>query len=98
MVEHNKQYEDLKAKITKYAGDKVIFPETTEGAYPVHDSIQFQLLQDMTNEKVQLFLNQAAIHGLPIELFCHKTNARNFVNWVFAPATDPLLQTAKILN
>ena len=52
----------------------------------------------MTDEQVQLFLDQTTMHGLPIELFGHKTNARNFVNWGLTPTTDPLPQTAKIIN
>ena len=35
-----------------------------------------------------------------MELFGHniKSNARNFVNWGFAPAEDPLPPTAKMLS
>jgi hypothetical protein len=33
-----------------------------------------------------------------VELFGHKTNARNFVNWGFAPAHEPLPATAKMLS
>jgi len=98
IVKYNKRYDDLTAKLTERVGDTLRFPEITEGVYPVHDSVQFQLPQDMTDEQVQLFLDQTAMHGLPIELFGHKTNARNFVNWGFAPASDPLPQTAKMLN
>jgi hypothetical protein len=31
-------------------------------------------------------------------LFGHKSNARNFVNWKFAPADQPLPLTAKMLT
>lgn len=98
IVKYNKRYDDLTAKLTERLGDIVRFPDITEGVYPVHDSVQFQLPQDMTEEQLQLFLDEAAAHGLPIEIFGHKTNARNFVNWGFAPATDPLPQTAKMLK
>ena len=81
-----------------HAGDEVRFPETNEHAYLLNDSFQFQLLQDMTEDNVQPFLDQAATHGLPIELFGHKTNARNGVNWGFTSATDPLPQTSKMIN
>jgi len=98
IVKYNKRYDDLIAKLGARLGDKVRFPEITEGVYPVHDSVQFQLPQDMTEGQLQLFLDEAAKHGLPIELFGHKTNARNFVNWGFAPASEPLPQTAKMLK
>lgn len=52
----------------------------------------------MTDEQVQKFLDESATHGLPVELFGHKSNARNFVNWNFAPAEDPLPPTAKMLS
>jgi len=98
IVKYNKRYDDLIAKIKARMGDKFRFPTITDGVYPVHDSVQFQLPQDMSEAQLQLFLDQSAAHGLPIEIFGHKTNARNFVNWGFAPAEDPLPQTAKMLK
>jgi len=98
IVKYNKRYDDLVANLQERVGDHLRFPDITEGVYPVHDSVQFQLPQDMTEAQLQLFLDEAATHGLPIEIFGHKTNARNFVNWGFAPATDPLPQTAKMLS
>jgi len=95
---YNKRYDNLTAKLTERVGGKLRFPEITEGVHPVHDSVQFQLPQDMSDKQVQLFLDQTAAHGLPVELFGHKTNARNFRNWGFAPASDPLPQTAKMLK
>ena len=47
---------------------------------------------------VQEFLDECGEHGLPVELFGHKSNARNFVNWGFAPATEPLPETAEMLT
>ena len=47
---------------------------------------------------VQEFLDECSAHGLPVELFGHKTNARNFINWGFAPADVPLPETAKMLE
>ena len=52
----------------------------------------------MTEEQVQLFLDESTKHSLPIEIFAHKTNERNFVNQGFAPATEPLPQTDKTLT
>jgi len=98
IVKYNKRYDELTSKLTERLGGKLRFPTITEGVYPVHDSVQFQLPSDMSDEQVQKFLDEAAAHGLPIELFGHKTNARNFVNWGFAPAEDPLPQTAAMLK
>lgn len=95
---YNKRYDELTAKLTEKLEGKLRFPVITEGVYPVHDSVQFQLPADMTDEQVQTFLDESAAHGLPIELFGHKSNARNFVNWGFAPANDPLPQTAAMLK
>lgn len=98
IVKYNKRYDDLTAKLSERLGNKIRFPSITQDVYPVHDSVQFQLPQDMTDEQVQTFLDQTAAHGLPTELFGHKSNARNFINWGFAPAEDPLPQTAAMLS
>jgi len=43
--------------------------------------------------QIDMFLSETHAHGLPVELFGAKSNARNFINWQFAPASDPLPQT-----
>jgi hypothetical protein len=35
---------------------------------------------------IEEFLEECSVHGLPVENFGHKSNARNFINWKFAPA------------
>jgi len=96
---YNERYETLVGKLKARMGDYInvspIHPGCTR---PVHDSLQFNLSHDLTDEQVQMFLDECAEHGLPVELFGHKSNARNFVNWDFAPATEPLPQTAKMLS
>ena len=64
----------------------------------VHDSIQFNVSPEVTDEQIQVFLDECKAHGLPVELFGHKSNARNFVNWGFAPADEPLPRTAAMLS
>ena len=76
-------------------GDKVRFPEIAEDACPVYESVQFRLPQDMTDEQVQIFLDQTNSHILPIELLGCKTNTRNFVNWGVAPHVVSLLYDAQ---
>jgi dTDP-4-amino-4,6-dideoxygalactose transaminase len=91
---YNKLTKVLEARVGKY----LTIPQNTPGMSPVHDSIQFNLDQSMTDEQVQMFLDECAAHGLPVELFGHHSNARNFVNWGFAPAEEPLPLTAKMLS
>lgn len=96
---YNRRYEELCAKLEERAGEHMTIPVDTPGvSTPVHDSLQFNLDKKLTPEQVQKFITECGDHGLPIELFGHKTNARNFVNWGFAPATDPLPQTTEMLS
>ena len=95
---YNARYAFVTEKLAERKGHLLSIPVNTPGMTPVHDSLQFNLNHDITDEQVQKFLDECATHGLPVELFGHKTNARNFVNWGFAPAEDPLPQTAKMLK
>jgi len=96
---YNKRYVDLVAKLEAAVGDHMYIPQLTPGVTRmVHDSIQFNLDSKFTPEMVEEFLKECGDHGLPVELFGHKTNARNFVNWGFAPAEDPLPETAEMLK
>ncbi|KAL9183413.1 hypothetical protein ACHAXT_005200 [Thalassiosira profunda] len=95
---YNKRYAFVTEKLVERKGNLLSIPVNTPGMTPVHDSLQFNLSHDITDEQVQKFLDECATHGLPVELFGHKSNARNFVNWNFAPAEDPLPLTAKMLS
>jgi len=96
---YNKRYTDLEAKLNAAVGEHMYIPQLTPGVTRmVHDSIQFNLDSKFTDEMIQEFLTECGDHGLPVELFGHKTNARNFVNWGFAPAEDPLPETAEMLR
>lgn len=64
----------------------------------VHDSFQFSLGEKFTPKMIEHFLRECSTHGLPVELFGHQTNARNFVNWGFAPADESLPKTAAMLS
>ena len=86
-------------KLESRVGDHLYIPQVTPGvSRMVHDSIQFNLDPKFTEEMTQDFINECGAHGLPVELFGHKSNARNFVNWGFAPADVPLPQTAEMLS
>merc|ERR1712216_966608 len=71
---------------------------TPEVTRMVHDSLQVNLDKKFTPKMCQEFLDECGKHGLYVELFGAKSNARNFVNWGFAPAEDPLPLTAKMLS
>lgn len=96
---YNRRYADLSAKLQERAGEYMTIPVNTPGVtMPVHDSLQFNLDKRFTPSMIEVFLKECADHGLPVELFGHKSNARNFVNWGFAPAEDPLPMTAEMLS
>lgn len=97
-AKYNSRYAFVTKKLTERKGHLLSVPVNTPGMDPVHDSLQFNLSQDITDQQVQKFLDECSTHGLPVELFGHKSNARNFVNWGFAPAEDPLPLTAKMLK
>jgi len=96
---YNQRYYKLAAALEERLGDDVLtIPQLVpEVDRMVHDSMQFNLDEKFTPEMIQEFLDECGAHGLPVENFGHKTNARNFINWGFAPADDPLPKTAKML-
>mmetsp|Transcript_10493 Transcript_10493/g.24466 ORF Transcript_10493/g.24466 Transcript_10493/m.24466 type:complete len:436 (+) Transcript_10493:88-1395(+) len=97
-AKYNERYAFVTKKLVERKGHLLSIPVNTPGMTPVHDSLQFNLSHDITNEQVQKFLDETAAHGLPVELFGHSSNARNFVNWGFAPADEPLPLTGKMLS
>jgi dTDP-4-amino-4,6-dideoxygalactose transaminase len=96
---YNRRYNALVAKLEARVGDHMYIPQLTPGVTRmVHDSIQFNLDKKFNPEMLEEFLKECLDHGLPVEQFGHKSNARNFVNWGFAPATEPLPETADMLS
>jgi dTDP-4-amino-4,6-dideoxygalactose transaminase len=96
---YNRRYHDLEAKLEAAVGDHMYIPQLTPGVTRmVHDSVQFNLDAKFTPTMIEEFLKECGEHGLPVELFGHKSNARNFINWGFAPADDPLPETAEMLS
>jgi dTDP-4-amino-4,6-dideoxygalactose transaminase len=96
---YNRRYNTLVDKLESRVGDHMYIPQLTPGVTRmVHDSVQFNLDKKFTPEMLQEFLDECSAHGLPVEAFGHKSNARNFVNWGFAPADDPLPETAEMLT
>jgi dTDP-4-amino-4,6-dideoxygalactose transaminase len=96
---YNSRYWKLVKTLEENCSDHLTIPMDTPGmTQPVHDSLQFNLDPKFSEERIMKFLQQCKDHGLPVELFGHKSNARNFVNWGFAPAEDPLPVTADMLS
>jgi dTDP-4-amino-4,6-dideoxygalactose transaminase len=96
---YNRRYSELSVKLMERAGEHLSIPVNTPGVTrPVHDSLQCNLDKKFTPAMIQKFLDECSDHGLPVELFGHKSNARNFVNWGFAPAEDPLPMTGEMLS
>ena len=96
---YKKRYDMVADKLESTVGEHLYIPQVTPGVTEmVHDSIQFNLDPKFTEEMTQEFIDECGEHGLPVELFGHKSNARNFVNWGFAPAEEPLPQTAEMLS
>ena len=99
IAKYNKRYNTLADKMAERVGQHMHIPGLTpEVTMMVHDSFQFNLDKKFTPEMIEAFLKECGDHGLPVELFGHKSNARNFVNWGFAPAEDPLPLTAEMLS
>eukprot|EP00636_Phaeomonas_parva_P009015 CAMPEP_0118884170 /NCGR_PEP_ID=MMETSP1163-20130328/23082_1 /TAXON_ID=124430 /ORGANISM="Phaeomonas parva, Strain CCMP2877" /LENGTH=435 /DNA_ID=CAMNT_0006821855 /DNA_START=19 /DNA_END=1326 /DNA_ORIENTATION=+ len=94
---YNARYEALKARLEETCGSAMTIPGITEGVSPVHDSIQFNLADWISEDQRDAFISECHAHGLPVELFGAKSNGRNFINWGFAPATEALPATSKML-
>ena len=96
---YNRRYWKLVENLSGRVGHLMTIPVDTPGMnVAVHDSFQFNLDKQFTPEMIQVFLKECKAHGLPVELFGDKSNARNFVNWGFAPAEDPLPMTTDMLS
>lgn len=96
---YNRRYWKLVETLEARVGEHMTVPVDTPGTTtPVHDSFQFNLDKKFTPAMIDVFLDECKSHGLPVELFGHKSNARNFVNWGFAPANDPLPMTTEMLS
>eukprot|EP00587_Corethron_hystrix_P003974 CAMPEP_0113319578 /NCGR_PEP_ID=MMETSP0010_2-20120614/13718_1 /TAXON_ID=216773 ORGANISM="Corethron hystrix, Strain 308" /NCGR_SAMPLE_ID=MMETSP0010_2 /ASSEMBLY_ACC=CAM_ASM_000155 /LENGTH=434 /DNA_ID=CAMNT_0000177163 /DNA_START=147 /DNA_END=1451 /DNA_ORIENTATION=- /assembly_acc=CAM_ASM_000155 len=96
---YNARYYKVSQMLEERVGHLITIPSLTPGVTKmVHDSLQFNLDKSITEEQVEAFVEDCGKHGLPVELFGSKSNARNFVNWGFAPAEDPLPLTAEMLS
>jgi len=96
---YNARYNKVASALEERMGDHLTVPKLTpEVTRMVHDSFQMNLDKKFTYDMCIQFLEECGKHGLYVELFGNKSNARNFVNWGFAPAEDPLPLTAEMLS
>lgn len=96
---YNARYYKVSEALVSRCGDHLTIPGLSPGVdLMVHDSLQFNLDKKFTPEMIEKILKECSTHGLPVELFGHKSNARNFVNWGFAPAEELLPMTATMLS
>ncbi len=100
ITKYERRYTNLIREIEQRVGHSyVTIPKlTSDVTRMVHDSLQFNLDTKFTSSMVQEFMDECHDHGLMIEWFGHGHNARNYVNWKFAPATQALPQTAHMLQ
>ena len=99
IAKYNARYHKLEKAVRERLGGHLTIPQLVDGVdLMVHDSLQFNLDPKFTPAMMEEFLKECGEHGLPVELFGHQSNARNFVNWGFAPAQEALPNTAKMLS
>ena len=99
IAKYNSRYTKLEKELQQRVGEHLTVPQLVpDVTRMVHDSFQFNLDKKFTPQMIDEFLGECGEHGLLVELFGHKTNARNFVNWGFAPADEPLPKTAAMLS
>jgi len=93
------QYNARYYKMSKFLNSlrHVQVPEQYPEVSIVGDSLQFTLV-DATDDQVQAVIRACKERNLNVELFGHASNARNFRNWLFAPANCELPQTERIIK
>jgi dTDP-4-amino-4,6-dideoxygalactose transaminase len=96
VLKYNERYHKVEKSLS--AHPKVFVPKQHEKVRICGDSIQFTLVGDVSDSQVKQLLKECIDHGLIVELFGAAANARNFVNWKFSPAGQPLPKTAAIIS
>ena len=92
---YNARHYALAARLRALRGVSV--PEQLPQVTIVGDSIQFNV-DGLSAAQTDGFLARCGERGLPVELFGGATNARNFVNWQYAPQPPcGLPQTAAVI-
>ena len=61
---YNRRYAFVTEKLVEQRGNFLSIPDNTPGMTPVHNSLQFNLLHDLTNKQMIKFLEEATAHGL----------------------------------
>ena len=100
---YERRYTQLVQQLEQRVGpDYMTIPKLTpEVTQMVHDSLQFHFDTKFTSAMMDEFLLECQHYGLMIELFGHVHNARNYINWQFAPSSitmSPLPHTSQMLQ
>lgn len=77
---YNRRYERVERRLNAIPHVKV--PKQLRQVSPVHDSVQFTF-EGLNDEVLDTFLRQARTHGVPVEIFGARSNARYFRNWQY---------------
>lgn len=102
-----RRYNALAAKVraSPAAHAALHIPDDLAEVSPVHDELLFTVRPGALHAAggaaaVQRFQSACAARGLVMNLFGSKANARNFVNWRFAPhaRSGPLPRTAELIQ
>lgn len=104
---YSRRYDALVANVraSPAANAALLIPDDLPEVAPVHDELLFTIRTDALARAggagaVGAFQAACAARGLTMNLFGSKTNARNFVNWKFAPhaRSGPLPRTADMIQ
>ncbi|KAJ1621363.1 pyridoxal phosphate-dependent transferase [Pavlovales sp. CCMP2436] len=107
ITEYELRYNSLKARLaaSPVASYSLVVPDDLPEVNPVHDELLFAIKPEALERAggdaaVAAFMKACAARGLTMNLFGSKTNARNFVNWQFAPhgSTGSLPRTAEVIS
>lgn len=92
---YNRRYEYVEMRLNSL--EHCYVPTQLPEVGIVADSIQFHLT-DFTPAQLDVFVKETSERKLPVEVFGAISNARYFRNWDFAPCTDNVDKTDKILQ
>jgi len=94
VAKYNERYARIVDRLS--ACEHIDVPALDPRVRPVCDSLQFNLV-NMDAAQVDSFLSNCKRRGMPVGLFGSKDNARNFRNWKYAPASQELPATERVI-
>jgi len=96
---YNRRYVEVERRLN--AIPHMTVPKQLEHVSPVCDSVQFTF-DGLTEKMMEVFLQECRDHGVPVEVFGARTNARYFRNWRYTAESmkqfDSLPKTEKVIQ